>query len=65
MKTGGFFITSFAKAGRDRQRGQMKTSVLDGPSYQIQKFSIFHFCYESKNLAEIYIFQYKYRSHIS
>ena len=24
MKTGGFFIRSFAKAGRDRQRGQMK-----------------------------------------
>ena len=31
----------------------MKTSVLDGPSYQIQKFSKLHFCYDSKNLAEI------------
>ena len=34
----------------------MKTSVLDGPSDQIQKFSKLYFCYDSKNLAEITYF---------
>ena len=31
----------------------MKTSELDGPSDQIQKFTKLHFCYDSKNVAEI------------
>ena len=56
MKTGGFFIRSLAKAVRNRQKWtneKMKTSVLDGPSYQIHKFSRLQFCYDSKNLAEI------------
>ena len=32
---------------------KLKTSVLDGPSDQIQKFTKLHYCYDSKNLAEI------------
>ena len=31
----------------------MKTSVLDGPSDQIQKFFKPYYCYDIKNLAEI------------
>ena len=56
MKTDDFFIRSLVKAVRDRQSEQMKTSVLDGSSYQIQKFSISHFSYESKNLAQVTYF---------
>ena len=56
MKSGGFFIRYLAKAVRNRQSEQnekLKTSVLDGPSYQIQRFSKLHFCYGSKSLAKI------------
>ena len=34
----------------------MKIGILDGPSDQIQKCSKLHFCYDTKNLAEITYF---------
>ena len=35
--------------------GQFKTSILDSPSDEIEKFSKLHLCYDSKNLAEMHI----------
>ena len=56
-ENGWFFHRSFVKAVRNRQRKneKLKTSVLEGPSdhHQTQKFCKLHFCYDSKNLAEI------------
>ena len=53
-ENGWFFHRSLVKAVRNRQTNEtLKTSVLDSPSDQIQKFSKLHFYYDSKNLAEI------------
>ena len=44
----------FRNAVRNHQtKEKLKTSILDGPPDQIQEFYKLHFCYESKNLAEI------------
>ena len=52
-ENGWFFHRSLVKAVRNRQTNEtLKTSVLDSPSDQIQKFSKLHSCYDSKNFAK-------------
>ena len=51
-ENGWFFHKSLLTVLKNCQSEQKK-SVLDGPSDQIQKFSKLHFCYDSKNVAEI------------
>ena len=52
MKTGVLSHRSLLKAVRNRRSEQikkLKTSDLDGPSDQIQKFTKLYFCCDSKN----------------
>ena len=52
MKTGVLSHRSLLKAVRNRRNEQikkLKTSDLDGPSDQIQKFTKLYFCCDSKN----------------
>ena len=52
MKTGALSHRSLLKAVRNRRSEQikkLKTSDLDGSSDQIQKFTKFYFCCDSKN----------------
>ena len=55
-ENGWFFHEIFGKSRQKSSKWtneELKTSVLDGPLHQIQKFFKLHFCYDSKNLAEI------------
>ena len=58
-ENGWFFHEIFGKSSWKSSKWtneKLKTSVLDGPLHQIQKFFKLHFCYDSKNLhISIYI----------
>ena len=55
-ENGWFFYQIFGKSSQKSSKWtneKLKTSVLDCLLHQIQKFSKLHFCYDSKNLAEV------------